>query len=89
MPKKAKTKTKTSAKKPKEEEPSDDRSEEVVVEEPKKVKKVKKVKAKRKPSAYNLFVKDLYHTKEIQAVEPKKRLKAIAERWRKEKNKEK
>ena len=43
---------------------------------------VKVEKPKRKPSAYNLFVKEHYKDEDIQALEPKERLSGIAAKWR-------
>ena len=46
-------------------------------------KKVAKKKTTKKPSAWILFVKKSYNDKDIQALEPKKRFAAIAEKWKK------
>ena len=44
-------------------------------------------KEKRAPSAYNLFVKDAYKSKEVQALDPKERFAKVAELWHKQKAK--
>lgn len=44
-------------------------------------------KVKRPPSAYNLFVKDAYKSKEVQKLPPKERFAKVAELWHKEKGK--
>jgi len=44
-------------------------------------------KEKRAPSAYNLFVKDAYKSKEVQKLPPKERFAKVAELWHKEKGK--
>ena len=44
-------------------------------------------KEKRAPSAYNLFVKDAYKSKEVQALDPKERFAKVAELWHKQKGK--
>jgi len=47
----------------------------------------KPVKEKRPPSAYNLFVKNAYKSKEVQKLPPKERFAKVAELWHKEKTK--
>jgi len=49
-----------------------------VEEQPKK-------KEKRPPSAYNLFVKDAYKSKEVQKLAPKERFAKVAQMWHKHK----
>ena len=44
-------------------------------------------KVKRAPSAYNLFVKDAYKSKEVQKLPPKERFAKVAELWHKQKGK--
>ena len=44
-------------------------------------------KEKRAPSAYNLFVKDAYKSKEVKKLPPKERFAKVAELWHKEKGK--
>ena len=44
-------------------------------------------KEKRPPSAYNLFVKDAYKSKEVQKLPPKERFAKVAELWHKQKSK--
>jgi hypothetical protein len=44
-------------------------------------------KEKRPPSAYNLFVKDAYKSKEVQKLPPKERFAKVAELWHKQKGK--
>ena len=47
----------------------------------------KPVKEKRPPTAYNLFVKDAYKSKEVQKLPPNQRFAKVAELWHKEKAK--
>lgn len=47
----------------------------------------KPVKEKRPPSAYNLFVKEAYKSKEVQKLTPKERFAKVAELWHKHKGK--
>jgi hypothetical protein len=44
-------------------------------------------KEKRPPSAYNLFVKDAYKSKDVQKLAPKERFAKVAEMWHKHKGK--
>jgi hypothetical protein len=44
-------------------------------------------KVKRPPSAYNLFVKEAYKSKDVQKLPPKERFAKVAELWHKEKGK--
>ena len=86
-PRKKKTEEKVEVK---EEEPKKERKprkkkEEVL--EGGAVETKKSVKEKRPPSAYNLFVKDAYKSKEVQKLPPKERFAKVAQMWHKEKSK--
>ena len=67
-------------------------SEEVVEQPKRKPRKNQEVVEggsveKRPPSAYNLFVKNAYKSKEVQKLPPKERFAKVAELWHKEKTK--
>jgi len=50
------------------------------------VEVVKKVKVKRAPSAYNLFVKDKMQDASVKALPPKERMGAIGALWKAQKS---